>query len=80
MIIAMTEPNSPYGGCTLDTGLMDVEVMKAFRGLRLETEYNETLSICMRDSGFEVTYWGDPEDEPVTLVLNNGVVSKRLNE
>jgi len=58
MKVEISEPDGPYS-CNLDTGVMDVTLREVFNGVRFETEGGEMLSVCMRDNGFEVHYWGD---------------------
>ena len=64
--IALREPHGPYH-CEIDTDTMDVVIKEAFLGVQFVTEDGERLSVCMRDSGFEISYSIDgvriPDDE-----------------
>ena len=55
MKIEISAPASQYSTC-VDTGVMDVTLFKVFNGVTLITEHGERLSVCMRDSGFELVY------------------------
>lgn len=68
--ITIKTPNGPYLA-KLDTEAMDVEIRKAFLGVQFITENGEELSVCMRDSGFELTYLV-PNNEPASMSLQNG--------
>lgn len=70
--ITIKTPNGPYVA-KLDTEAMDVEIRKAFLGVRFVTENGEELSVCMRDSGFELVYT-DKTKGPCDIALQNGVV------
>lgn len=37
----------------------NLQLGKVFNGVTLKTQDGETMSICMRDSGFEFNYQGD---------------------
>lgn len=41
------------------TGDFGIQLEEVFSGLTLKTKSGETMSICMRDSGFEFNYQGD---------------------
>lgn len=53
--IQVKTPDSPYF-TTLNTEAMDVEIRRSFLGVRFITDDGEVLSVCMRDSGFELSY------------------------
>lgn len=75
--IVLSEPEGPYN-CTLDTGVMKVELKEVFNGVRFVSESGETLSVCMRDSGFEVRYFLDTGDDGFDngwMAFKNGAVS-----
>ena len=38
---------------------LGIQLEEVFSGLTLKTESGETMSICMRDSGFEFNYQGE---------------------
>lgn len=38
---------------------LSIQLEEVFSGLTLKTESGETMSICMRDSGFEFNYQGE---------------------
>lgn len=38
---------------------LGIQLEEVFNGLTLKTESGETMSICMRDSGFEFKYQGE---------------------
>jgi hypothetical protein len=38
---------------------LGIQLEEVFSGLTLKTESDETMSICMRDSGFEFNYQGE---------------------
>lgn len=48
---------------SLDERGQDVELRHVYEGLTLITDDGERLSVCMRDSGFEVHYYSDEDDE-----------------
>ena len=52
-MITIKQPGGPYNA-TLDTGAMDVDIREAFLGVRFITESGRTLSVSMRDGGFEI--------------------------
>lgn len=58
MKVHLKEPDGPYS-CELDTGVMTVTLKDVFLGVTFETDGGEKLSVCMRDSGFEIHYTGD---------------------
>lgn len=72
MKIEMRIPESPYK-TTLDTEVMDVTITEAFIGLKLVSDDGETLSISMRDSGFELAYIPG-HGAMVPISLQNGEV------
>lgn len=41
----------------------DVELRKVFNGITFVTEEGERLSVCMRDSGFEIHYYTNEDNE-----------------
>lgn len=55
--ITLSEPAGPYR-CVLDTDVMTVQIRKAFVGITFVTEGGALLSVCMRDDGFEIHYYG----------------------
>ena len=59
--ITLTEPGGPYH-CELDTDVMEVEIRETYIGMRFVTDEGAILSVCMRDSGFEVHYHGQNND------------------
>jgi len=73
--ITIKTPNGPYVA-KLDAEAMDVEIRKAFLGIQFITEDGEKLSVCMRDSGFELVYEAKFK-EPANVSLQNGIVKYR---
>jgi len=73
MKIRMKTHDSRYV-CCLDTEVMDVLITEAFTVAGFETEDEERLDLCMRDSGFEIRYYKDGiRSFDIGLVtLNNG--------
>lgn len=59
--IEIREPEGPYS-CVLDTEAMQVELREVFLGVRFITESGEELTVSMRDSGFEIRYFSEPEN------------------
>lgn len=56
--IIVSEPDGPYNA-ELDTHAMTVVIKDAFNGVLFETANGEKLAVSMRDSGFELHYFGD---------------------
>ena len=77
--IILSNPNNDYS-CEIDTGVMDVELREVFTGVQFITEDDERLSVCMRDSGFEVVYTGN--FQKIGLAFKQGIISGKggLNE
>ena len=74
MKITLSNPDNDYVA-HIDTDVMDVLVTEAYNGLNLVTDDGEELSICMRDSGFELVYLDD-DDVEHTYSFNNGFVRR----
>lgn len=75
--ITLCEPKRPYN-CTIDTGVMNVEIKEAFLGVRFISDSGEKLSVCMRDGGFEVLYFMDSEEGEFSTgwtEFKNGVIT-----
>lgn len=72
--IFLKTPDSPYG-CKIETEGMDVELRRVFLGVRFISESGEELSVCMRDSGFEIRYSGENFDYG-WIEFKNGNVGK----
>lgn len=53
--ITLSEPYGPYRA-VLDAEVMDVVIEKVFKGITFVTPDKEELTVCMRDSGFELVY------------------------
>ena len=60
-------------GWSIKTGVDDVEIRKAFNGPTFVTPDGEMLGVCMRDSGFEITYLA-PGARPKDIRCNDGSV------
>jgi hypothetical protein len=76
MKIELKEPDGPYK-CVIDTEVMVVTLKDVFLGVRFETENGEMLSVCMRDSGFEIHYFADFGEKGFDTgwtTLKNGVI------
>ena len=58
MKIKVSEPDGPYSA-ELDPGVMNVTLEEVFNGVKFVTKDGECLSVCMRDSGFEVHYFSE---------------------
>lgn len=72
----LTLSNPENGYCAhIDTDVMDVLITEAFNGLKLVTDDGEELSICMRDSGFELVYL-DQDDVEHSYSFNDGFVRR----
>lgn len=73
--IQLSEPQCLYSA-TLDTEVCDVEIKEAFLGIGFVAESGERLSVCMRDSGFELRYEVDGPDGLMyaTVELKEGLV------
>lgn len=71
MIIITAIPDSPYE-TLFDTGVMLTTIVDAFIGPTFITDTGEQLSICMRDSGFELTYITDGIEQ--TIELKDGTI------
>ena len=59
--IKLTPVNAPSSdgpgyGTEIDTGVMGIEIREAFLGVTLVAPSGNTMSISMRDDGFESTY------------------------
>lgn len=55
--IILKEPNGPGPHtCVIDTGVMDVEILESYLGVGFVSESGEKLSVCVRDTGFEVRH------------------------
>lgn len=54
-LIKLSQPDGPYSA-EIDAGVMAVEIRKAFLGVRFITEDGATLSVSMRDGGFEIVH------------------------
>lgn len=72
--ITLSEPDGPYK-CQIDTDVMTVEIRDAFLGVKFITEDGEHLSVCMRDSGFEVHYSGNHNDDDSEKGFDSGWIS-----
>lgn len=67
----------PFGAMdpvSLQLGVGVVAIRECFEGLTFVTSDGEQLSVCMRDSGFEVLYRPDDTQAGAPLRLNRGVV------
>lgn len=51
--IKLSVPNSPYS-TQLDTEVMNVEIREAYLGVKFIAPNGRTLSVSMRDEGFEL--------------------------
>lgn len=74
MKITLSNPDNDYVAF-VNTDAMDVLITEAYIGPKLVTGAGEELSICMRDSGFEVTYL-DSDDVEHTYSFNDGFVRR----
>jgi hypothetical protein len=63
-----------YDNVQIATNGTDVTIRDAFVGPKFETMEGETLGVCMRDSGFEVTYQ-TPGHGSSTVSFNNGAIN-----
>ena len=79
MKIRLTNPDNNYAS-TVDTEVMDAEIKEAFIGPTFVTADGERLSVCMRDSGFEVCYIARDGAEPQWFSFQGGLVSPRPDE
>ena len=75
--IILKEPSGPYK-CEIDTDVMEVELRKVFLGVRLVTDDGDTLSICMRDHGFELVY--DHFGKSTEIECQSGIVMAKEGE
>lgn len=66
MKIKVSEPDGPYSA-ELDPGVMNVTLEEVFNGVKFVTKDGECLSVCMRDSGFEVHYFSESEPNKFDL-------------
>ena len=73
MFIILKEPNGPYSAY-IDPGVMSVEIKEAYIGVIFKTSDGETLSVAMRDSGFELNYF-KPEEFHKHIELKEGVIT-----
>ena len=53
--ILLKEPNGPYKA-EIDTQVMVTEIREAYLGVRFISNSGKTLSVSMRDDGFELIY------------------------
>ena len=51
--IKLSTPNSDYN-TIIDTDVMDVEITESYLGVRFISDSGKTLSVSMRDDGFEI--------------------------
>lgn len=59
--ILLKEPDGPYS-TEIDTRVMNVEIRETYLGVKFITDEGNTLSVSMRDSGFELVYGKEKED------------------
>ena len=52
--IELKEPDGPYGA-TIDTGVMEVTISKAYLGVTIASDSGKKLHVCLRDDDFEIT-------------------------
>lgn len=69
-------PAFPEVGWDITTGVDSVEIREAFIGPKFITSDGEELSVCMRDSGFEIHYQS-PGSRPKQITCNVGIVDVR---
>lgn len=67
-------PNTPWES-QFDTGVMEVDIRKAFIGPRFITESGEELIVMMRDSGFELRY-STPNEQTIEIELKAGSLKR----
>lgn len=75
--ITISQPDGPYNA-VIDTGAMDVEHKETFLGVAFITENGERLSVCMRDTGFELKYSGYSHEADFynhVIELKEGVIN-----
>ncbi len=58
-VITLKEPEGPYAAI-IETKAMVLELREVFVGVRFITKEGNTLSVCMRDDGYELMYNGKP--------------------
>lgn len=66
--------HTPYEDVVVDTGAHNVNITDAFVGASFVTEDGEILGVCMRDSGFELTYI-DSQNAATFVKLNAGTIT-----
>jgi hypothetical protein len=71
MRIQLNNHDTRYG-VTVETDSMDVEIYEAFVGPIFWTSNDEGLGVCMRDSGYELSY--TVGDETLTVKLDEGQI------
>lgn len=71
--IILRDPTGPYKAF-LDTEAMQVDVEEAYLGVGFTTMNDEKLSVCMRDSGFEIVYSRLHTAEGVKYGFDTGLI------
>ncbi len=60
-----------------------IELTEVYVGVRLKSNNNETLDICMRDSGFEFQYdgqWWSAKDGVVELMASSTFITDQVKD
>lgn len=65
--------NSSPNETVIDPGVAKVLIEEAFLGMSFRSAAGETLHVCMRDNGFELTYAPDVRSR-WNVKLNDGFV------
>lgn len=84
MKIRFESPGDPRAS-TIETNHV-VEVTEAFNGVMFRTDDGEAIGVCMRDSGFEILYYGPgtspllgPDEASAWVEMKDGRVTVHTN-